>query len=106
MNLPAMWLRTRLALATWNPVAVCAGALCVAGVAALAWLWQAGGVRARQQAGVRRVAALPAVPVEAVAPPTVNDNLDAFYGALGERQYAEQQVKTLFGLAAKTGLVL
>jgi hypothetical protein len=34
------------------------------------------------------------------------DNLAAFYGALGGRQGAEQHVKTLFGLAAKSGLVL
>jgi len=48
-------------------------------------------------------AALPAVvPVSAVP----LDNLDAFYGALGQRRYAEQQLKTLFGLAAKSGLVL
>ena len=55
----------------------------------------------------RQVSAMPAalpavVPVAAVP----LDNLDAFYGALGQRRYAEQQLKTLFGLAAKSGLVL
>jgi hypothetical protein len=34
------------------------------------------------------------------------DNLDAFYAALGPRRYAEQQVRTLFALAAKNGLLL
>jgi hypothetical protein len=58
--------------------------------------------QARRQAAAAP-AALPAVvPVSAVP----LDNLDAFYGALGQRRYAEQQLKTLFGLAAKSGLVL
>jgi hypothetical protein len=57
----------------------------------------------RQASAVPAAAALPAVvPVSAVP----LDNLDAFYGALGQRRYAEQQLKTLFGLAAKSGLVL
>jgi hypothetical protein len=57
----------------------------------------------RQASAVPAAAALPAVvPVSAVP----LDNLEAFYGALGQRRYAEQQLKTLFGLAAKSGLVL
>lgn len=47
-----------------------------------------------------------AVPVAPAAPAAPADNLDAFYATLGQRRYAEQQVKTLFGLAAKSGLVL
>lgn len=72
--------------------------------------------RARQaSAQGARAASVPAVVpagVPAVVPLSVPvaavplDNLDAFYGALGQRRYAEQQVKTLFGLAAKSGLVL
>ncbi|RYF04166.1 MAG: hypothetical protein EOO78_05145 [Oxalobacteraceae bacterium] len=57
----------------------------------------------RQASAVPAAAALPAL-VPAAAVPL--DNLDAFYGALGQRRYAEQQLKTLFGLAAKSGLVL
>ena len=55
----------------------------------------------------RQVSAMPAA-VPAVVPVAAVplDNLDAFYGALGQRRYAEQQLKTLFGLAAKSGLVL
>ena len=34
------------------------------------------------------------------------DNVASFYRALGEVRYGEQQVRTLFGLADKTGLVL
>jgi hypothetical protein len=37
---------------------------------------------------------------------TNEERLAAFYHALGERRYAEQQVKTLFAVAAKTGLAL
>jgi hypothetical protein len=46
--------------------------------------------------------------VEAPAQPVVQpaDPLDAFYAALGPRRYAEQQVRTLFALAAKNGLSL
>ncbi|GAB3468179.1 hypothetical protein GCM10027321_36340 [Massilia terrae] len=41
------------------------------------------------------------------APPArAPDHLAQFYKALGERRYAEQQIKTLFGLAAKNGLPL
>lgn len=32
--------------------------------------------------------------------------LDQFYGGLGEKHYVEQQLKTLFALASKQGLVL
>ncbi|MFL6671884.1 MAG: hypothetical protein ACJ8LG_01175 [Massilia sp.] len=105
-GLPAFGLRLRLALAAWNPVAVGAGLLCIAGVAALGWLVQAREVLERQQELVRHMAALPANPVKAGPPASANQNLALFYGALGERRYAEQQVKTLFGLAAKSGLVL
>jgi type VI protein secretion system component VasK len=42
----------------------------------------------------------------ASAPVQAADPLDAFYTALGPRRYAEQQVRTLFALAAKNGLSL
>jgi hypothetical protein len=45
-------------------------------------------------------------PEAAPALSTNEERLAAFYRALGERRYAEQQVKTLFAVAAKTGLVL
>jgi hypothetical protein len=104
--LPQLWLRLRLAVSGWSPVAVGATLLCIAGIAALAWLVQARDVLERQQDLARRMAALPVNPVKAQPPATANENLVLFYKSLGERRYAEQQVKTLFGLAAKTGLAL
>jgi hypothetical protein len=57
-----------------------------------------------QQKAQAQAAAPVAAPATAPVPPP--DNLAVFYGALGERAGAEQHVKTLFGLAAKSGLVL
>jgi hypothetical protein len=102
--LPSLWLRLRLALALVNPVVVGAALLVVGAAAALAWLAQQGQVLQREQELVLRMAALPAARFMPHA--DAGDNLAAFYGALGERRYAEQQVDTLFSLAAKTGLVL
>jgi hypothetical protein len=65
---------------------------------------QAYAAQAKQKA---QAATKPAPAAEAApAPVQAPDNLAAFYGALGERGSAEQQVKTLFALAAKSGLVL
>jgi hypothetical protein len=102
--LPSAWLRLRLALAQVNPVAVGAALLLFCAAAACAWLAQQGEVLQREQELAQRMAALPAPPHR--PPPRADDNLAAFYGALGERRYAERQVDTLFALAAKTGLVL
>jgi hypothetical protein len=104
--LPQLWLRLRLAVSSWSPVAVGASLLCIVGLAALAWLVQARDVLERQQDLARRIAALPVNPVKAQPPASANENLVLFYTSLGERRYAEQQVKTLFDLAAKTGLAL
>jgi hypothetical protein len=105
-SIKAVWLRLRIALAAWSPVAVGAGLLLVLAVAALAWLMPARDLLARQHELARREAALPAPRVAPAPPATDEHNLALFYAVLGERRYAEQQVKTLFGLAAKTGLVL
>ena len=49
----------------------------------------------------------PALAVVAAVPPaTASENLARFYAALGQQRHAEQQVKLLFDLAAKNGLVL
>jgi type VI protein secretion system component VasK len=105
-------LRLRLMLLRANPIVLAAAIapLVMAGI--LAWtlnaVWameraqEAHAAQAQQKA--QAAPALPSAP--APAPVQVPDNLAAFYGALGERRGAEQQIKTLFALAAKSGLVL
>ncbi len=75
------------------------------GAASLLWLLPQRAVEARRQ---QVAIALAARPVSAKPTPaaTPNENLTVFYAALGERRYAEQQVATLFALAAKSGLTL
>ena len=106
MNSPIL-LRLRLAVAALGPVACGAAVLCLAGALALAWLLPERALQGRRQAVALGLATLPPpvlAPVSAPAGP--NENLALFYDTLGERRYAEQQVKTLFALAAKSGLVL
>jgi hypothetical protein len=65
--------------------------------------------RAARQAAAAAPASTAAADAAApAAQPAVEtaDPLDAFYAALGPRRYAEQQVRTLFALAAKNGLSL
>jgi len=107
-----LMLRLRLAVRV-NPLLAAAGLGLLACLAALAWTLHAV-VQADEEGAVLRAAAArtasatskepesaPALPA---APPA--DTLDAFYAALGPRRYAEQQVRTLFALAAKNGLSL
>jgi hypothetical protein len=103
MNANATLLRLQLLARRAGPAACVAAALLIAGVAATAW------ALASRQAQQAAAAALPAAPtqlVEAPPPPNANENLAAFYATLGEKRYAEQQVKILFGIAAKTNLSL
>lgn len=48
----------------------------------------------------------PEAPPTPVALPPAERHLAKFYASLGENRYVEQQVKTLFAIAGKTGLVL
>lgn len=108
--LATVLLRLRLWLAARGPVACGAAVLCLAGVLALAWLLPQRALQERRQAVALGLAALPpaagATPAPVAPPASADDNLALFYATLGERRDAEQQVKTLFALAAKTGLVL
>ena len=107
-------LRLRLVLLRANPLVAAAGILVFVMAGALAWtlhaVWameraqDARAAQAKQQAQAATVPAPASAP--APVPPQAPDNLSAFYGALGARGSAEQQVKTLFGLAARSGLVL
>ena len=107
-------LRLRLMLLRANPIVLAAAIALAVMAGGLAWtlnaVWameraqQASAAQAKQKALAAQ--ALPPAPAPAAAPARAPDNLAAFYGALGERHGAEQQVKTLFALAAKSGLVL
>ena len=107
-------LRLRLMLLRANPLVLAAGILVLVMAGALAWtlnaVWTMERAQAARDAQAKQkaqVAAAPGpAPAPAPAPVQAPDNLAAFYGALGARGSAEQQVKTLFGLAAKSGLVL
>lgn len=104
-------LRLRVALLHANPLALAAAGLLAAVMLSFAWLphaiWAleaARGASLAQPGHALVVNAAPAAP--APAPKAAPDNLAQFYAALGQRRYAEQQVKTLFGLAAQNGLTL
>ncbi|WP_322401442.1 hypothetical protein [Massilia luteola] len=107
-------LQLRLVLLRANPIVLAAAIALAVMAGGLAWtlnaVWamerahEAYAAQAKQKAQAARVPQ-PA-PAPAPAPVQAPDNLAAFYGALGDRHGAEQQVKTLFALAAKSGLVL
>ena len=103
VNLAAIVLRARLALTRAGAPACIAIALCVAAAAAWAWLLPQ---RAAQAQLMARPLPTPASLVTAPPPPSANQNLAGFYEVLGEKRYAEQQVKVLFDLAAKNKLTL
>ena len=103
MNANATLLRLQLLARRAGPAACVAAALLLAGAAAIAWALVS---REAQQAAAAALPAAPAQLVEAPPPPNANENLAAFYQTLGEKRYAEQQVKILFGIAAKTNLSL
>jgi hypothetical protein len=118
-----MLLRLRLALRA-NPVLAGGGLLFLGCAAGMAWTVHTAAqldaernalvaARAARQAALSRAttdAGAPAVQTaaQAAVQPDVQpaDPLGAFYETLGPRRYAEQQVKTLFALAAKNGLSL
>jgi hypothetical protein len=98
-------LRAHIALARRSPIGIALTVLLVAMVGSSGWLvWQRTMLE-RETALAARMSALPKKEHKAEAPPA-DDNLGLFYRSLGERRYAEQQLKTMFALASKTGLVL
>lgn len=80
---------------------------------ACAWAWWLPHLRQQNSAlqaemvkldaSLRAPAALLAAPAE---PPSSAKNITRFYENLGQQEYVEQQVKTLFALAKKAGLTL
>ena len=111
-TLASPMLRLRLLLLRANPVALAAGVVLLVMAGTFAWMLNAVWALQRAQeaydAQARQKALAPkaAAPAPAPEPVAAPDNLAAFYGALGERHDVEQQVRILFGLAAKSGLVL
>jgi hypothetical protein len=105
-------LRLRIMLQRANPLVLAAGILVLVMAGALAWtlnaVWTMERAQAARDAQAKQKAqtATAPDPVPAPAPVPAPDNLTAFYGALGARGTAEQQVRTLFSLATKSGLVL
>jgi hypothetical protein len=109
MNVSTAMLRLRLALRRANSATLAAVLLCAAGIAALAWVLPAREALEQERAQARRAAALPP---PAVAPAALEsgaaavDNLALFRRALGRQRDVAPGLRTLFGLAEKTGLVL
>lgn len=104
-SLPALMLRLRIGAQRAGPLACVALTLGVFAGVALAWLLPQRALQTKRHQVVLGLAALP-TPAPKAPPATANENLALFYDVLGEQRYAEQQVKTLFGLAAKAGLSL
>ncbi len=100
MNPASLMLRLRLAAMRLGLAGCVALALLAAGALALAW-----SLKARRLAH-EPLPPAPAQLAQAAPPPTSNENLDHFYASLGEKRHAEQQVRQLFDIAAKTGLAL
>lgn len=99
-------LRLRLALRAASPLLLAAALLGASGIAALAWLVPARAALEQERALARRAAAAPPPAPRSAPVDTADANLDLFYASLGDRRIAEQQVGTLFKIAAKTGLTL
>jgi hypothetical protein len=106
LNFSALALRARLAVMALGPVFCLACLMIVAGAAALAWLLPQRALQAERHQVAMRLVMMPAAASLKLPPETANQNLALFYDTLGEQRYAEQQVKTLFALAAKANLSL
>ncbi|MFZ4878036.1 hypothetical protein ACL9RI_23370 [Janthinobacterium sp. Mn2066] len=105
LDLQQALLPLRLMLLRGGQAPLIAGAvlLCVLGACGWGWVFQQ---RAALQHMVVPLPSAPPVLAAAPAPASAEQNLALFYDTLGEKRYAEQQVKTLFDLAAKNGLSL
>jgi hypothetical protein len=107
MTLAGIWLRLRLWLRRASSATHAALLLCAVGFGALAWLVPARQQLEAEREAARRAAALPPPSVAvAVAPSSAGESLARFQAALGSQRDVEPGVKTLFRLAAKSGLVL
>jgi hypothetical protein len=109
-QLNAFGLQARLVLTRFGWVNNLACALIVAGIAA--WLWAIPYLRAQTNAPMRALeqAQKSLATTDNHSPEASHslpeERLTAFYDVLGDKRYVEQQVKTLFAVAAKSGLIL
>lgn len=109
-QLSALGLQARLALTRFGWINNIAGALIVLAIAA--WLWGIPYLRTQTNAPMqaleraqKSLASTDSHPTEATTS-LPEERLAAFYDVLGDKRYVEQQVKTLFAVAAKSGLIL
>jgi hypothetical protein len=109
-NLYLLTLHVQLAVMRWGVVNGIAAIICIA--AAVGWLWGMPQLRTRledQKSALSSTRALlrqTNTPASAPQRSLAEERLANFYDTLGEKQYAEQQIKTLFAIAAKTNLIL
>jgi hypothetical protein len=88
------------------------GALLLCAIGILGWQWGVPYWRARNDMQHRELVAARQTlrTARTSVPPPVHsvdeERIAQFYGSLGENGYAEQQIKTLFAIAAKAGLAL
>ncbi|WP_219117563.1 hypothetical protein [Janthinobacterium sp. UMAB-56] len=106
IDIHVLRLRAQLLLRRLGAPACLAVALLVLGAAAWVWAWQQRAVAAQLEARPLPQPSLAVAAAAPAAPATASENLARFYAALGQQRHAEQQVKQLFDLAAKNGLLL
>ncbi|MGI4719895.1 MAG: hypothetical protein ACRYGO_17800 [Janthinobacterium lividum] len=104
----SLWLRARLSVGRLNPVLLVAVLLMLGCVAALAWLGAARTRVSEEYAAARAAAARPAPPLAPLRPaePGGDQNLAHFHATLGQHGKVDRQLKQLFALAGRHGLVL
>ena len=105
----AHWLDARIAAARLRPLSWLAIGFLL--LAAIAQAWVLPELRAQRDGLQRELdqhlsVTASARKARARAVPVANAGLDAFVSNLGERNYQEEQVRTLFALAAQSGLTL
>jgi hypothetical protein len=109
-QLGQLFLQVRLALARFGPVASVVCLLMIGGLCA--WLWGVPQLQIQKKAQLHALARAQQTlstsdgAARLTAPSVAQESLAAFYDVLGETRYAEQQIKTLFAIAEKTGLIL
>lgn len=107
MNPASAWLQLRLTARRVSPLTQAALLLLAAGFGTLLWLLPVREQLEAERAQLRRAAATPPpVATTPVPPSSAAERLARFHAALGTQRDVEPGVKTLFQLAAKTGLVL